>query len=290
MDWFYAIIRAASAHNDGLIVLDIPRILAGLVLSTLIGGIAYRRHALTAGGWLGALLTGTLTFGFGGWAWGLTLIAFFVTSSALSRFRQTRKQQLAGEKFEKGGRRDLLQALANGGAGALLALAYGLSGEPPALLAAFTGIMATVTADTWATELGVLSPRPPRLVTTWRVAEPGTSGAVSLYGLAATAAGALTIGLTLLVVGVIEHQVWAFWLLAAALLGGVGGSLADSLLGATIQAIYRAPNGDQTERRAAPSGAPNPRVRGWPWMNNDMVNFISSLIGGLIGLVIWRLL
>jgi uncharacterized protein (TIGR00297 family) len=266
-------------------VLDIPRILAGLALSTLIGGIAYRRRALTSGGWLGATLTGTLTFGMGGWAWGLTLIAFFVTSSGLSRFRQARKQQLAGEKFEKGGQRDLFQVLANGGASALLALAYGLSGEPPALLAAFVGIMATVTADTWATELGVLSPSPPRLVTSWRVVEPGTSGAVTIYGLAAAVAGALLIGLVMLLVGAIERGMWLPWLLPAALLSGVGGSLADSLLGATAQAIYRAPSGE-TERRAAPDGVPNHLIRGAPWMNNDLVNFLSSLVGGLIGLLI----
>jgi uncharacterized protein (TIGR00297 family) len=266
-------------------VLDIPRILAGLALSALIGGIAYRRHSLTGGGWLGAILTGTLTFGFGGWAWGITLIVFFISSSVLSRFRQARKQQLAGEKFEKGGQRDLLQALANGGAGGLLALAYGLGGEHPALLAAFAGILATVPADTWATELGVLSPRPPRLVTTGRVVEPGTSGAVTIYGLAATTAGALLIGLVLLVVGAIERGVWLPWLVLAALLGGVGGSLADSLLGAVAQAIYRAPSGSETERRAA-DGAANPRIRGLPWMNNDMVNFVSSLVGGRIGLAV----
>jgi uncharacterized protein (TIGR00297 family) len=266
-------------------VLDLSRILAGLALSALIGGIAYRRHSLTGGGWLGAILTGTLTFGFGGWAWGMALIVFFVSSSALSRYRLARKQQLAGEKFEKSGRRDLLQALANGGAGALLALAYGLTGEPPALLAAFAGIMATVTADTWATELGVLSPRPPRLVTTGRVVEPGTSGAVTIDGLAATAGGALLIGVVLLVGGAIERGVWLPWLVLAALLGGVGGSLADSLLGAVAQAIYRAPSGGETERRVA-DGAANPRIRGLPWMNNDMVNFVSSLLGGLIGLVV----
>jgi uncharacterized protein (TIGR00297 family) len=266
-------------------VLDIPRILAGLALSTLIGWIAYRRHSLTGSGWLGAILTGTLTFGFGGWAWGLTLIVFFISSSLLSRFRQAQKQQLAGEKFEKGGRRDLLQALANGGAGGLLALAYGLSGEPPALLAAFAGIMATVTADTWATELGVLSPHPPRLITTGRVVEPGTSGAVTVYGLAATVAGALLIGLVLLGVSALERGVWLPWLALAALLGGVGGSLADSLLGAVAQAIYRAPSGGETERRAA-GGVAHSRIRGLPWMNNDMVNFVSSLAGGLIGLVV----
>ena len=82
--------------------INLPRILAGIILSTLIGAIAYRRGSLTSSGWLGAIITGTLTFGFGGWTWGLTLIAFFVSSSALSHFRQNRKQALAGEKFEKG--------------------------------------------------------------------------------------------------------------------------------------------------------------------------------------------
>src|SRR5690349_21996611 len=124
--------------------INLPRILAGLIFSALIGGAAYRRGSLTRSGWLGAIITGTLTFGFGGWTWGLTLIAFFVSSSALSHFRQGRKQTLAGEKFEKGGRRDLAQTLANGGAGALLALVYGLTGMPLALLAAFAGVMATV--------------------------------------------------------------------------------------------------------------------------------------------------
>jgi uncharacterized membrane protein len=111
-------------------VLDTPRILAGLALSTLIGGLAYRRGSLSAGGWLGAIITGTLTFGLGGWTWGLALIAFFVSSSALSRFRHAAKERVAGEKFEKGGRRDLWQALANGGVGAALALASGLTGAP----------------------------------------------------------------------------------------------------------------------------------------------------------------
>jgi uncharacterized protein (TIGR00297 family) len=269
-------------------VLNIPRIFAGLILSVLIGGLAYRRRSLTMGGWLGAVITGTLTFGFGGWSWGLALVAFFATSSALSHFRQARKQIIAGEKFEKGGRRDLYQALANGGAGALLALLYGLSGEPPALLALFAGVMATVTADTWATELGVLSARPPRLITTWRPAEPGTSGAITSVGLAASSAGALVIGLVLLAGELAERGDWRPWLLTAALLGGLGGSLADSLLGATAQAMYRSAGGE-TERRVALDGMPNQMLRGLPWMNNDLVNLLSSLVGGLLALGIWSL-
>jgi uncharacterized protein (TIGR00297 family) len=268
--------------------INLPRILAGLVLSALIGAAAYRRGSLTRSGWLGAIITGTLTFGFGGWAWGLALIAFFLSSSMLSHFRQSRKQALAGEKFEKGGRRDLAQALANGGVGAGLALAYGLAGAPIALLAAFAGVIATVTADTWATELGILSPHPPRLISTGRVVAPGTSGGISAYGVLASSAGALMIGAVLLLLAAIELGTWLVWLLPAALAGGLAGSLADSLLGATVQAIYRSPNGE-TERRATHDGTPNPPLRGWRWMNNDLVNLLSSVAGGLVAMGAWRL-
>jgi uncharacterized protein (TIGR00297 family) len=270
-------------------MLNLPRIFAGIILSALIGGAAYWRGSLTPSGWVGAIITGTLTFGFGGWSWGLTLIAFFLSSSALSHFRQARKQVIAGEKFEKGGRRDLAQTLANGGAGAALALAYGLSGAPAALLAIFTGVMATVTADTWATELGVLSMQLPRLITTLRTVEPGTSGGITAYGMLASGAGAILIGLTLVLLAAIELGAWWPWLLPAALVGGLAGSLADSLLGATVQAIYRSPSGE-TERRIARDGTPNPTLRGWRWMNNDMVNLLSSVVGGLVALAIFLLI
>jgi uncharacterized protein (TIGR00297 family) len=269
--------------------INLPRILAGLILSTLIGAAAYRRGSLTRSGWLGAIITGTLTFGFGGWTWGLTLIAFFLSSSALSHFRQARKLALAGEKFEKGGRRDLAQALANGGIGAGLALAYSLAGAPITLLAAFAGVMATVTADTWATELGILSPHPPRLITSGRAVAPGISGGISAYGVLASTAGALMIGTIMLLLAAIELGTWHVWLLPAAAVGGLAGSLVDSLLGATVQAIYRSPNGE-TERRTTHDGTPNSPLRGWRWMNNDLVNLLSSVMGGLVAVGILRLI
>jgi len=266
----------------------VPKPLGAVIVSTLIGGIAYRRGSLTQGGWLGAVITGTLTFGFGGWTWGLTLIAFFLSSSALSHFRQARKQALAGDKFEKGGRRDLAQTLANGGVGAGLALVYGLTGAPMTLLAAFAGVMATVTADTWATELGILSLQPPRLITSGRTVAPGTSGGITAYGMLASGAGALMIGAVLVLLEAIELGTWWPWLLPAALVGGLAGSLCDSLLGATVQAIYIAPGGE-TERRVGSNGAANQRLRGWSWMNNDIVNFLSSLVGGLVALAVFAL-
>jgi len=266
----------------------------GIVLSVLIGLFAYRRGALSKSGVAGAIIVGTAIFGFGGWTWGLVLIAFFVTSSLLSRYKESLKEKLA-EKFAKGSQRDIWQALANGGAGALIALAY-LFYPQPVLLAAFVAAMATVNADTWATELGVLSRRPPRLLTTWRAVEVGTSGGVTLLGTLSALAGALLIGcaaagLLALESVFTEAQHVTFLLLPVAALGGLIGSLFDSLLGATVQAIYYCPACDkETEKTLHGCGTPTRRVRGWAWLDNDMVNFLSSLAGALIGAAMWTLL
>ncbi|MCU0490448.1 MAG: DUF92 domain-containing protein [Chloroflexaceae bacterium] len=273
--------------------IDITRILLGLLLSTAIGGLAFWRRSLTASGWLGAIITGTLTFGFGGWPWGLALITFFISSSVLSHYKEGLKEQRAAEKFDKGGRRDIFQALANGGIGSALALIFGLTGEPALLLAAFVGVMATVTADTWATELGVLSSQRPRLVTTGRVVEPGTSGGVTLFGTSAAAAGGLLIGAATLFFYAVGQMIngtpgpLPWWIVPAGLLGGLLGSMTDSFLGDTVQAIYRYPGGKETEKVAGKDGRPNTFVRGWRWMNNDLVNLLSSVFGGLVAVLVF---
>jgi uncharacterized protein (TIGR00297 family) len=266
----------------------------------LVGFVAYRRKSLSPSGVAGAILVGTTIFCGGGWVWGLLLITFFVLASLLSHYRSSAKEHLA-EKFAKGGRRDLGQALANGGAGALIALTYLVFPEP-VLWAAYVGAIATVNADTWATEIGVLSRRPPRLVTTWKVVAPGTSGGISPLGTLATLAGALSIGLAATAYVAIDGllggraSVWlgsdgvlgGALLLPSAVLGGLVGSLCDSLLGATVQAIYiSAARQKETEKRVDPDGTPNRHVRGWRWLGNDGVNLISSLAGALVGILVW---
>lgn len=238
------------------------------------------------------MLVGTLIFGLGGWIWGLLLIVFFVSSSWLSHYREAEKAE-AMKVFAKGGRRDLGQALANGGAGAVLAVAFAYRPDP-LLFAAFLGVMATVNADTWATELGVLSRRWPRVVMTGKPVPPGTSGAVSSLGVWASAAGALLIGAVAALLvqvqalvegGGLEPMAVTYPLLAVA--GGLAGSLFDSLLGATVQATYYCERcAKPTESARHRCGYPARKVRGWPWLNNDLVNLAASLIGGLVAVVL----
>ena len=101
---------------------------------------------------------------------------------------------------------------------------------------------------------------------------------------------ALLGGLALLILG----QGWADGaaLLLAATAGGVGGSLFDSLLGATAQAIYWCDRcGKETERRVHGCGTETRQVRGTRWLGNDVVNFLASVVGALVAAGIgWQLL
>jgi len=270
--------------------------LLGFALSALIGWLGYRGGALAPSGVVGAILVGTLIFGGGGWVWGLLLILFFASSSLLSRFREGEKRGLS-EKFAKAGRRDLGQALANGGWGALLAVSYSL--HPSSLLfSAFVGAMATVNADTWATELGVLSRRPPRRITTGEPVAPGTSGGVSPLGLVAALAGAVLIGLAGVGLSLLFHgrgaegaPVWTPWLPLVAGISGLAGALFDSLLGATVQGIYRCPRcGSETERTLHTCGTATRPLRGWRWLDNDVVNFLSSMVGSGVAVALVALM
>lgn len=258
-------------------------LVGGLALSLAIGALGYRRGALSGGGVAGALITGTLVFGLGGWAWGVLLVAFFASSSALSFYRAGDKERLA-EKFAKGHRRDLGQALANGGMAALLAVLSQL--RPHRLwFVACAGVMAAVNADTWATELGVLSPVPPRLVTTGQQVEVGASGGVTWLGIGASLGGALFIGLLggLASLAMRHGLAGAAVLLLAASAGGLTGSLFDSFLGATVQAIYWCDAcAKETERAVHRCGAETRLLRGWRWLGNDLVNFVASAVGALV--------
>jgi uncharacterized protein (TIGR00297 family) len=268
----------------------------GFALSAIIAALAYRRGSLSPSGALGALVVGTLIFGLGGWVWGVVLAVFFISASALSHFKEREKAAVA-EKFEKGHRRDIGQVMANGGLGALIAVLSAIVPEtavPRELwLYLFIGVMATVTADTWATELGTLSKAPPRLITNGRMVEVGTSGGVSPLGTGVSLLGGLLIGLTAGLLGVVAGLLnWnsAFLIGFIGAAAGATGSLIDSLMGATIQQIYYCDACQkETERRVHRCGTTTRPLRGWSWMNNDLVNLLSSLGGGLAaaGLGVW---
>lgn len=257
-----------------------PQLMLAVLVAGLVALVAYRAGALSRSGARAALLVGSAVFGAGGWPWAVLLLAFFLSSSALSRAFAARKVGL-NEKFAKGSRRDAGQVLANGGLPALLALVHWIAPGWNGVWAACAGALAAVNADTWATELGVLSSTPPRSLRSGRVVERGESGGVTWAGILASLAGGLLIALP---AAWFAHQPG---LLPRVVLAGLGGSLFDSLLGATVQAQYHCPVcGRRTEHHPRHScGSPTTWLRGWPWLNNDLVNLLSALVGALLALM-----
>lgn len=261
----------------------------GFAFSLIISLVAWRLHTLTVSGAIAAIFIGGIIFGWGGLKFAALLLTFFISSSALSRLARADKQAMR-DKFSKGSQRDWGQVLANGGLGALCALIHALSPLEMLPWVAFSGAMAAVNADTWATELGVLQRKPPRLITSGKVVPTGTSGGISLVGTLASLGGACLVGAMASLFRINTMNASPAWkILAVSSLAGMSGSFFDSLLGATIQGIYYCPACQkETERHPLHScGAKTEPLRGWRWLNNDGVNFSASLIGALTAVLLW---
>ena len=251
------------------------RIAIGGLLALAIALLARRAGSLAPSGAAAAVVVGTVCAA-AGWGWGALLVAFFVASSALSRLGARRKEARTAGVVAKGGARDAWQVVANGGPFAAAALLSLLApGEGWMVLGA--GALAAATSDTWATEIGTLAGGAPRSILGLRPVPPGTSGGVTLAGTLAALAGA----------AFVAALAWGLrWPSAGAILvGGIAGSTADSLLGATVQARRWCDRcGTGTERELHLCGAPTRRHGGLSWLDNDGVNLACALAGALAAL------
>jgi uncharacterized membrane protein len=121
-----------------------------------------------------------------------------------------------------------------------------------------------------------------------KVVEKGTSGGISLFGTFAALAGSGLIAIlagTLSPVPLTPLNWFSFTLWVA--FAGLAGSFVDSFLGATIQAIYLCPTCQkETERHPEHTcGTETSLKRGYPWLDNDWVNFACGLGGVLFVLL-----
>ncbi|MFF2481553.1 DUF92 domain-containing protein [Paenibacillus sp. NPDC058071] len=267
------------------------RLLIGVIGAGLAAAAAYRARALSGSGALSALAMGAGFIALGEPIWFACLIAFFISSTAWSKYKKRHRAKAQAEaNYEKTGRRDAGQVWANGGIGLALCAADAI--WPSAgWLYAFIGVMGAVNADTWATEIGALSRSAPRSLLSGKKVAAGTSGAVTALGSAAAFAGAAFIGLVAAWLWPTETtSASAAAVAVVAALAGFAGCYADSLLGATVQAMYRCPKCGAETERTVHCGTKTVPLRGIAWMNNDRVNMLSSLAAGAIGWALGLLL
>jgi len=252
----------------------LARAIAGGLVAVSVTLVARRRRTLSTSGAVTAAGVGTLAIA-AGWSWGILLISHFVAASALSKLGERKKAALVGPVVEKGGERDVDQVLANGGIYAIAALGY-LVFPSPIWYAVGIGSLAASAADTWATEIGTLAGGEPVSIISAKRVPPGTSGGVTVLGTVAGAGGALFIG---------AGATLANWPVpfAAVALGGIAGALADSLLGALVQARRWCDLcAKSTERLVHSCGTPTRHTGGIAGFDNDAVNAVCSGVGALV--------
>lgn len=290
----------------------------GVLLSGAIAVASLWLHLLTLPGALGAVVVGAAAFAIGSWPLWLLLMWFFGSSNVASKIMARRKRHAEralaqhevrafdaepeqGRKTQgvskgtaqgkkSGSPRKLRQVLANSVPFLVCALVYAATGEPWFLVVS-AGALAACTADTWASEIGTYSKKPPVNILTRQPMQRGLSGGVSPLGLVATVMGSFATAL----LAVLLFR--AFGFAAAAGLGaflfivacGIVGSLVDSVLGVLLQAKYRPPEKDGTvlvESSPAHHAAGYTLVSGYAWVTNDAVNFMSGIAVVALGLLV----
>ncbi|WP_175428303.1 DUF92 domain-containing protein [Bacillus solimangrovi] len=255
--------------------------LLGVFFIILVPILGWQFRLLTISGLIAASLIGLLILmGYG--VEGLIIIgSFFASSSIWSKYKANKKEK-AQDKNAKSDRRDWTQVLANGGVAAFSALLGLITGNEVFYYSFVVGL-AAANADTWASEIGVLSRREPFHLLKLRRVERGTSGAVSILGLFASLAGSSFVVIVALFVSesaIIHHFI-------PLILLGFCGSIIDTLIGAGIQVHYKCTVcGTETEKPIHCSLGTK-RIAGIRYVNNEVVNFISGVIPATVAYFIF---
>ncbi|MFQ5711582.1 MAG: TIGR00297 family protein [Candidatus Geothermarchaeales archaeon] len=257
----------------------------GSILVPIFGIIAYKLKILDVLGVIASLIVGITIFWFGGWTWFLQIFYFLTAASIFTRFKYSLKYN-QGLALEGGEIRTWTNVAANGGAASIATVIYGFTGHA-LWYAFFVGSVSSVAADTLATEVGLTSKTPPRLITNLnKIVAPGTSGGITLVGEVAALLAAAFSG----VIGFFGASLLGspyFKVLLIALTSGFLGANVDSLLGASVQGIYTCGVCGKTTEKKIHCEKKTTLQRGSTRVDNDFVNLSSSIIGGLAAVALY---
>jgi uncharacterized protein (TIGR00297 family) len=231
-------------------------------------------------GFLASVAVGIAIIYGGGFMWFVTVAVFFVLGVVVTLYKYGYKKKLGGAQ-EKGGARNWPNILANGGVASAIAVMNFFS--PSAILAAtFLGAVSASAADTAATELGLLSPGKPRLITNpAKSVTPGTSGGVTGLGFLGAIFASLVIGVIAFALGILPGIIT---LLVLCAVGGVAGAVVDSLLGALVQRRGYCLVCLKPTEALSHCGERTKSTSGTPFIENNVVNVLATVAGAAVSL------
>ncbi|KAK1169234.1 transmembrane protein 19-like [Acipenser oxyrinchus oxyrinchus] len=291
---FWIVSLTASTYYGTLHPVSPWRWLFSILVPLILTSRSLRRKSLDRSGALGAIVVGFILT-MANMSFFASLLAFFVTSSRLKKWKGEVKKRIDAD-YKEGGQRNWVQVFCNGGVPTELALLYMIEtgpGEIPVdfgkqysatwMCLSLLGALACSAGDTWASEIApVLSPSPPRLITTWREVPVGTNGGVTPVGLLASLLGGMVVGLAyfvsqLLFVKDLNLAAPQWPIVVYGAMAGLLGSLLDSYIGATMQ--YSGYDKGKVVNHQTNSSL---RICGKPILDNNAVNLFSSILIALI--------
>lgn len=261
------------------------RFVIGILLSFVIAFSAYKKHALSLSGFFAAMLLGTALYFTGGFLYFSTMIVFFISSTVLSKIKKDTKSK---EKVEvKGSCRDYIQVFANGGVALVLSVLFKIFDLQIFEIGVIISF-AAANADTWASEIGSRSKQTPVYLFKKTPVTVGLSGGVTKTGIIASLAGSFLISLWYIVFCTVVKGFYVerLSLLLIITIAGFLGSIIDSMLGEKIQVKYVSWKDEMkiTEKRFE-EHIENKIASGIRWVDNNVVNFISSVLASIIGML-----
>lgn len=227
---------------EDLVLPSTLTILFIVIVSFSLAFYANFSKVLDKGGSVLAFLICFISGVFGHWSWLLILLLFVGSSFLATRFAIVYKKALGVEESDEGTRGGS-NVISNGILPPLIALAYSFGFlSPEQALVAFTTSMAAASADTMASEIGVLSPSPVLITNPKKVVEPGVDGGISFEGLTASFLSSVSISMLAyagFLVLIEENHAFSASIelnyLFISVFFGFLGSVIDSFLGATLQ-------------------------------------------------------
>ena len=248
--------------------------------------VAVLLNTIDARGFLSSVMVGVAIMYGGDFQWFVIVAVFFTLGVVFTLYKYGYKRRLGGAQG-KGGARNWPHILANGGIASIIAVCN-LLAPSSALPGLFLGAISTSAADTVATELGLLSRGQPRMIThPSKTVAPGTSGGVSPLGFVGAGFASLVIGLMALALGILSDP---YVILPVCLIGGLFGSVFDSLIGATLQRKGYCVICLKPTEALKHCGEHTKATQGAWYIENNIVNVISTVAGAAASLATLLLL
>ena len=266
-------------NGSSTMITNSVQILLSVLVVTIIGITIYKLRIIDLFGVIAAESVGLIIIIIGGWEFFVILLTFLSIAGIFTKYKYAEKRKM-GMAEEKNGVRSWKNVLANSIVASFFAIAYGLMPSSKALMAGFLGAISTSIADTLATEIGLLSPYEPRLITnlTYRV-KAGTSGGITFLGEVAGLFGILFLVSVAWGVGFINPSILSILISIGA---GFLGCTFDSYLGATVQATFKCSVCGKDTEKNNHCQQQTLFVSGSKIMDNNMVNLISTIFGASV--------